>query len=36
MSEYSRSWTSSTVARFQGFDADGDGIVTAKEAKGKN
>jgi hypothetical protein len=35
MSEYSRSWTKSTVAKFQSYDADGDGIVTAKEAKGK-
>jgi hypothetical protein len=35
MSEYSRSWTKSTVARFQAYDANGDGIVTAKEAAGK-
>jgi hypothetical protein len=35
MSEYSRSWSKSTVARFQGYDKDGDGVVTAKEAAGK-
>jgi Ca2+-binding EF-hand superfamily protein len=35
MSEYSRSWSKSTVAKFQGYDSDKDGIVTAREAKGK-
>jgi hypothetical protein len=35
MSEYSRSWSKSTVARFQGYDTNGDGVVTVKEAKGE-
>jgi hypothetical protein len=35
MSEYSRSWSKSTVARFQRYDVDGDGIITAKEAAEK-
>jgi len=35
MSEYARSWSKSTVARFQSYDTNGDGVVTAKEAKGK-
>jgi hypothetical protein len=32
MSEYSRSWSKSTVADFRRFDVNDDGIVTAKEA----
>lgn len=35
MSEYSRSWTKSTVAKFQGYDTNSDGVVTAKEVKEK-
>jgi hypothetical protein len=33
MSEYSRSWSRSTVSKFERYDLDGDGVVTAKEAK---
>jgi Ca2+-binding EF-hand superfamily protein len=33
MSEYSRSWSRSTVSKFERYDVDGDGVVTAKEAK---
>jgi hypothetical protein len=33
MSEYSRSWSRSTVSKFKRYDLDGDGIVTTKEAK---
>ncbi|MCI0334978.1 MAG: hypothetical protein L0228_17360 [Planctomycetes bacterium] len=35
MSEYSQSWTKSTVAKFRGYDLNDDGIVTAKEATKK-
>jgi Ca2+-binding EF-hand superfamily protein len=35
MSEYSRSWSSSTVAEFRRYDLDDDGIITAKEAAPK-
>jgi EF hand domain-containing protein len=33
MSEYSRSWSSSTAAEFRRLDRNDDGVVTAKEAK---
>ncbi|PHS14000.1 MAG: hypothetical protein COA78_06360 [Blastopirellula sp.] len=33
MSEYSTSWTSSKVREFQGFDLNGDGVITAKECQ---
>lgn len=32
MSEYSRSWSKSTVAKFRGYDLNDDGVITAKEA----
>jgi hypothetical protein len=32
MSEYSRSWSSSSVAEFRRYDLNDDGIITAKEA----
>ena len=32
MSEFSRTWSSRTVAEFQRYDRNGDGIITAKEA----
>jgi len=32
MSEYSRTWSKSTVAKFRGYDLDDDGVITAKEA----
>ena len=32
MSEYSRSWSSRTVAEFQRYDRNDDGMITAKEA----
>lgn len=35
MSEYSRSWSKSTVAKFRSYDLNGDGVVTAKEAATK-
>jgi hypothetical protein len=36
MSEYSRSWSKSTVAEFKRYDLNDDGIVTSKEAAKKN
>ena len=33
MSEYSRSWSSRTVAEFRRYDQNDDGIITAKEVK---
>jgi hypothetical protein len=35
MSEYSRTWSRSTVSRFRGIDANDDGVITAKEAAAK-
>ena len=35
MSEYSRSWSASTVAEFRRYDLNDDGIITAKEAAKK-
>ncbi len=35
MSEYSRTWSRSTVSKFEEYDLDGDGVITAKEAAGK-
>jgi hypothetical protein len=32
MSEYSRTWSKSTVAKFRGYDLNDDGVITAKEA----
>jgi hypothetical protein len=31
MSEYSRSWSKSTVSEFRKYDKNDDGIITAKE-----
>jgi hypothetical protein len=33
MNEYSRSWSRSTVSKFERYDLDGEGVVTSKEAK---
>ncbi|MGY8766889.1 MAG: hypothetical protein ACKVH8_00490 [Pirellulales bacterium] len=33
MSEYSTSWTSTKVREFQGFDLNGDGVITSKECQ---
>jgi hypothetical protein len=35
MSEYSRTWSRSTVSRFRGIDTNDDGVITAKEASAK-
>jgi hypothetical protein len=35
MSEYSRTWSRSTVSRFRGIDTNDDGVITAKEAAAK-
>ena len=32
MSEYSKSWSKSTVAEFRKYDLNDDGLITAKEA----
>ena len=36
MSEYSRSWSKSTVGEFRKIDVNDDGVITAKEARTKS